>query len=323
MDDSSNSDESQDYLDLERLDTIIDTVQHRISSSSTCCSAIMMDSITPILMRHGYNKMMQFVQELVKVCRHKSKTILMVLPIRIEMFTSQQLSTFEHTMEWDAILNLVQPHVPDVTYNTTTASSHDDNTTIQPQQTALLIRRGVSLERRDYIRRDTVSYRVITITENERNYPDDNHMVNKNQVESTAAMTNNVLSLPRVRRRYCLECCATESPSENTNVPNNKRDDVTDTTNTAAAQRSTLPGTPTMDHITTKAVSLQLDDGSRRRRRYAPSASNTTTTTATTITGTTTTATKKVPNIFLEANDPDLYHNDDYDEDEPDDDLDL
>ena len=303
----SSRDQSPLDFDLERLDTIVGAVKDRVSISSSTTSAIFIDSITPIFIRHGYTKLIQFVQRLIDVCssNNNQMKLLMILPVRIEMFTSIQHTTFENTIGSDAILNLIPTLPHDFTLTNETQLPH----------MALFVRRGVSLDRRDYIRRDMIPYQVITIMDNDMNQRRTNH------TETALATVKPSLPSPSIRRRYCIECCPIDSIPDDADVPN-KSD--TDSMNDASAIMSSLSLTSTNDAITvstkpyttssigtTKALPLQLDDGTRRH--YSPETTSAVTTAATT----------KKPNIYLEENDPEFFNNDDYDEDEPDDDLDL
>jgi hypothetical protein len=296
--------------DLERLDTIILTIKDLLSSTSTI-SAIFIDSITPILIRHGYMKMIQFIQQLMDVCTNSvTWKVLIVVPIRVEMFTSvqQQHIMFEHTMHWDAILNAVAPVV---SHEIIIHVSHG-----APHNMALFLRRGVPLERRDYIRRDSIPYQVIVVNDDEST---GSNMHRNLEEKSSFSLVKNTLSYP-IRRRYCIDCWEMDSAPDNAQLRN---DAESDKITTVAGKLSNLSLTARDDTIrapsitkntafagTAKAVALQLDDGTRR---YPPQETTASATPTTTI---------KKPNIYLEENDPDMYDND-YDEDEPDDDLDL
>ncbi len=275
---------SSSQCDLERLDTIVSAVKDRLSSSnlSTTTSAIFIDSITPILIRHGYLKLIQFLQQLMQVCSHnKNGKVLLVIPIRVEMYTSRQQSVLEQRIAFDAILNAeVIPllHHEKIKVTNDEDGDVDPNGQKEPQFTALFIRRGVPSDRRDYVRRDTISYQVRTTI-----YHDDND---------------------QIRRRYGIAICSAIAIPDRSNLPTLVEGDSMPLEE-MAGQLSTLSLTST---TTKAAVPLQLDDGTRR---FPP----------TTTTSTSNMTTKK-PNIYLEENDPDYYDHD-FDEDEPDDDLDL
>ena len=275
---------SHQCCDLERLDTIVRAVQDRLSSSTTTC-AIFIDSVTPILIRHGFFKLMQFLQQLMQVCgRSKFGAALLVIPIRVEMFTSPQQSVLEQRIAFDAILNaaaeVVMPwsshyQEPKVSHSDADADPKES----EPQFTALFIRRGVPSDRRDYIRRDTISYQVRATIDHNGNDP--------------------------IQRRDGIVICNTILIPDRTSQPTKLEGDSRPLEE-MTGQISAL----SLASTTIKtAVPLQLDDGTRR---FPP---NTTTPTAANMN------TKK-PNIYLEENDPDYYDHD-FDEDEPDDDLDL
>lgn len=296
MDDFNNHDQqkppqrpplSSQCCDIERLDTIVSAVKDRLSSStlSTTTCAIFIDSITPILIRHGYLKLMHFLQQLMQVCSHNKNNgkLLLVIPIRVEMFTFRQQSVLEQRIAFDAILNAevipLLPHQKEIKVTSDDADDDDaDSKRQEPQFTVLFIRRGVPSDRRDYIRRDTISYQVKKTTVD--------HDVND-----------------QIQRRYGIVICNSVIP-DRTNVPTLEGDIMP--LEEMAGQISTLSLTST---ATKAAVPLQLDDGTRR---FPP----------TTTTPTTPNMNTKKPNIYLEENDPDYYDHD-FDEDEPDDDLDL
>jgi hypothetical protein len=142
---------------LERLDTIISSVQHVFNASDRFVSGpcvLIFDSIVPILMRHGFHKTLQFLQEFVRSLSRMGRCRLAVVPIQSEMLTAQQHQAFENVLRADAILNVSQP---------SPASGIHSVGDSAPEWNAVLLRRGI--RESDFLHRETIPYTFITATD--------------------------------------------------------------------------------------------------------------------------------------------------------------
>jgi hypothetical protein len=153
------ADELSNHLptNLERLDTIISAVQSFSNSSDLSINnpfVLMFDSISPILMRHGFEKTLLFLQELARSFSHAARCRLVVVPIRSEMFTAQQHRTLEDALLPDAILNASQM-APELIRHFSIDTS--------PEFHAMLLRRGV--RESDRIHREEIPYRFCAVTD--------------------------------------------------------------------------------------------------------------------------------------------------------------
>jgi hypothetical protein len=101
---SSSSSSSGQGVNLERLDTVLAAVQKRAGKPSLetrTTVTVFVDSITPIVQRHGLNKAVTFLQRLQEAL---PTAAFMVVPVLIETLTAHQHRSLEDASS--AVLNL-------------------------------------------------------------------------------------------------------------------------------------------------------------------------------------------------------------------------
>jgi hypothetical protein len=258
---------------------------------------------------------------------------LVVLPIRQEMFTVQQHQQFEHVLRVDAILNVVVvAPVDDTNIN---VHSHGPDTTltniVPPQvvvlQYATLLRRGI--RERDHIRREVIPYSIRVVTASNTNTIDPHcptsptGMVHRYyQIDVPVSPVNIVSTTTATARDDMHVQSTTDAVTVTTSTgvsslaitENNPM--FTNPPQTVGASEASSPP-PQSSFLRqrggkNKVVNLQVDEGHRRRR----AASTNTDAAAVEIAP----PLLQRPNIFMQDDDPEF---DDYDEEDPDDDLDL
>jgi hypothetical protein len=338
-------------VDLERLDTIITAVENYFDAAAKCTETapcvLMMDSITPILMRHGWTKTLQFLDQLIQTVTHNNSisTIsttarddtggcrLVVLPIRQEMVTVQQHQQFEHVLRVDAILNVVV--VAPVDDTNIHVHSHGPDTTltniVPPQvvvlQYATLLRRGI--RERDHIRREVIPYSIRVVTDSNTNTIDPHcptspigAMVHRYYQIDVPVSPINIVSTPTATARDDMHVQSTTNAATVTTAAGMSSLVITENNpmfanppQTVGASEASSP--PQQSSLRqrggkNKVVNLQVDEGHRRRHAGSTNTDAAVVEIAPPL--------LQRPNIFMQDDDPEF---DDYDEEDPDDDLDL
>ena len=259
-DDQGDEDE-QKGMNLEHLDVLLETIQKQVRSSSVEATgsrnednqassprprvSLIVESLTPLLVRHGPDRVIRFLQKL----SNDLRPVVLVVPVLVETWKSSQLRRLEDLAH--AVLRL-----------------NDGE--------AEILRQGVR-EKGNRVR-ERWPFRI-----------NDDQTIEV--LQSSPSIDN-------------------EASQSNTNAPTTtQKGEEEEPINSAVASLSVssigdhrrASGGSSQAHRTGKKVQLQADEGNRRR------ASPETTTPA-------------APRIFMQEDDPEF---EDYDEEDPDDDLDL
>jgi len=260
-DDQGGKDE-QKGINLEHLDLLLETIQKQVHSNSVEATSsrnednqassphprvsLIVESLTPLLVRHGPDRVIRFLQKL----SNDLRPVVLVVPVLVETWKSSRLRRLEDLAH--AVLRL------------------DDGE-------AEILRQGVRekgnrvRERWPYQIKDDQTIEILqsspSIIDNEESQSNSNAPATTPQGEEEEPINSAVASLSV----------------------------------SSSGDRRRVSGGSSQAHRTGKKVQLQADEGNRRR------ASPETTRAA-------------APRIFMQEDDPEFA---DYDEEDPDDDLDL
>lgn len=237
-DENNNTDKGT--LNLNCLESVISAVNKNLRPNTV----VLIDSLTPIVMRHGLAKTIRFLQ---KLQQQQSTARIMVVPVLVETLSTKQNIALQDIA--NAVLSLAGGE-------------------------AVLLRQGV--REKGNLVRDTLPYRINTI----RTSNGEKHVIE-------------LLSTDEMKATTDLNAKVEASQDDSATLTAMSSLSMASTTNTSTTKRG--------------KVQLQVDEGSRDS-----------------ITPVTTAAAAEPPpqqpRIFLQDDDPEF---DDYDEEDPDDDLEL
>ena len=266
-------------MNIERLDTIIESSASQFPNSPY---VLIFDSITPVLMRHGFNKTSLFLQSFMQTLSHTGYCRLAVVPIRTEILTEGQHRSLEQSLCIDAMLNVSQS-IPLLYSSVEHAPSRYPRNDGVSCLNAMLLRRGV--RESDHVQRESIPYWFRTTP--------------------GSCSHDEVLS-----RNCCYEIDFQVGPSAEDilkkEIATNESAEFFQNDSHSSEKPLSQSVMKQQQHAGRQSgkssVNLQLHEGSRANASEAV------------------VQPPLQPNIFLQDDDPEF---DDYDEEEPDDDLDI